>query len=334
MASFHTLPANVRPTPVTERTRWPWFRLLWLQLQLPALLKELNPNVLLAAFEVSTLRSPFPTVLVVHNYNPFSPLRSQIWGRGRLARMALQRQLVKAAATRAQRVVFVSEWSRQSLAPALEIPLNKTVAVHHGVDSLFHAGPSPTDPVIADERAFILTVSAVLEHKNLDRLIVAFGDLLQNTQHDLDLVVAGPSQSPRVVKHLQQIIASEGPDQRVRFLGAVPPEALATLYRQAELLVLPSLEETFGLPLIEAMASGLPVLASRVAAIPEVGGDAVWYFDPYEYEDLSRTMKAALENPTLRSSMVERGLLRASQYSWDTTARKMIDILDQTAALD
>ena len=277
------------------------------------------------------MKLPVPTVLVVHNHNPFSPLRSELWGKGRLARMMVQRKVIRGAANDAKQVVFVSEWSRRTLAPALNVPPHRTAVVHHGVASIFRPALSRVDPTTGDEHPFILTVSAVLEHKNLDRLVVAYKDLLADTQHNPDLVIAGPLESPETTKRLQLLIRSENLDQKVRFLGVVSPGELSHLYQQAKLLALPSMVETFGLPLIEAMASGLPVAASKAGAIPEVCGDAAWYFDPYDTEDMGRTIRAALEHPIERAAMVARGIEKASGYTWEATAEKMMSLLNKAA---
>jgi len=301
-------------------------RLLWLQTAVPRVLKELQADVLLAASDVSTLRPPCPMLLMVHNPNPFSPLRGQIWGRKRVARMAVHREVIRRCAQRAARVIFVSDWSQQSIAPVLGIPPERAAVIHHGVDEAFRetwngaaqrGGPK-----------FLLMVSEVLEHKNLRRLVEAYANLAQSVDEDLHLVIAGPIGSARLRHSLEQFLAEKGLWQKVKFRGLVSSAELADLYHQAELLVFPSLAETFGLPLIEAMSCGLPVVASNSTAIPEVCGDAACYFNPLDVDDMTRAVKHVLTDSSLRCSLTQRGLARAATFSWDEAAEHLLSIMN------
>ena len=325
-----SLPPNIQWHEIPRATQSLPVRLLWLQVGLPRLLRRLNADMLLGASDVSTWRPPCPYVLMVHNFNPFSPMRSDMWGRKRLARLALQRELVRRCARRADRVVFVSEWSRSAMSQAMGIPLEKSAVVHHGVDEIF-LRTSPDSDKQSDGHPFLLVVSAILEHKNLKRLVEAYSDLATARAEELDLVIAGPIGSPKLRSSLEGFLQQRGLTPRVRFLGSVPSEELASLYRQAELLVFPSVEETFGLPLIEAMASGLPVVASKVSVMPEICGDAVQYFDPFDVADMTRMLERTLNDTALREDMGERGLARAADFSWDRTARGLLTVMSTVA---
>ena len=325
MSRLPSLPANVHWVGIPRATGSRLVRLLWLQVGLPRMLRNLGVEVLLGASDVSTLRPPCPFVLMTHNLNPFSPVRSQIWGRRQRIRLALQRELVRRCAQRADRVVFVSESSRQAMAPGLGILLEKSTVVHHGVDDVFVPSQAVERP--GDGRRFLLVVSAVLEHKNLARLIEAYGNLVSSLGEELDLVVAGPIGSVKLRQSLEQSVADSGLSSRVRFLGSVSSIELAELYRQAGLLVFPSLEETFGLPLIEAMASGLPVVASNISAIPEICGNAADYFDPYDVADMAGAMERVLRDTSLREAMVQRGLERASSFTWTKAAQELLSVM-------
>ena len=318
------LPKNVECYSIPEATASRPFRLLWLQAVLPRILKRLRVDVLLATSEVSTLRPPCPYILVVHNFNPFSPMRGQIWSRGHLFRLAVQRELVRQCARRADSVVFVSEWSRQAMSPALGVSPEKSVVIYHGVDDTFR-GASVDGGRPEETRRYLLVVSAVLEHKNLPRLVQAYADLARSLDGGLDLVIAGSVGSVKLRRSLERLLEDRGLLANVRFLDSVSSEALSTLYRQAELLAFPSLEETFGLPLIEAMASGLPVVTSNVSAMPEICADAAIYFDPYQVSDMTRAMERVLTDASLREELIRKGLERASTFSWQRAARHLLD---------
>lgn len=280
--------------------------------------------------DVSTTRSFCPLLLVVHNYNPFSPLTKDIWDLKTRLRLAIQRRAVRGSARRADQVVFVSEWSRQAMSPELGIPLEKSTVIYHGVSENFGT-PLEGESGSKAENPFILVVSVVLEHKNLVRLIEAYDQLLQSLDQKLDLVIAGPIGSVKLHQALKLALEQRGLTDNVRFLNSITSDELLALYHQAELMVFPSLEETFGLPLIEAMAAGLPIAVSQASAIPEVCGDAARYFDPQDMSDMTRAMSDILTNSFLREDLVQRGLARASTFSWSTAAESLLTLMQRLA---
>ena len=320
------LPHNFHWIRIPDQTRWIPFRLLWLQVVLPRILTEIGADVLLAASDVSTLRSPCPMVLMSHNINPFSPLRGQIWRRKQLVRMAAHRRLIKACSRRADKVVFVSNWSRQAMLPYLNISQEKTSVVYHGVDEVFRPFPKRVAPDNAPR--IILAVSEVLEHKNLARLIEAFIQLSKSSHKEVRLIIAGGIGSEELRQSLEARLTNEGILDRVTFLGFVPKEELAVWYHQAELLVFPSLAETFGLPLIEAMASGLPVVASNATAMPEICQKAALYFDPENILEMDQAIQRVLTEPDLRDELIRQGIKRASSFSWEDTAANLLSSLE------
>ena len=330
LSRLPSLPANFTWVEIPEYTKSRPLRVPWLQIALPRIIRRLDVDVLLAASDVSTLRPPCPLVLMVHNINPLSTMRSQIWSRGKLVQLAVQRELVRRCARRADKVVFVSAWSRQAMSRGLGIPLEKSTVVHHGVDDAFRwLSKSSTAP--NDGRKFLLVVSSVLEHKNLNRLLEAYSGMLRSLGRDLDLVIAGPIGSVDLHRCLERRLANEGLSTKVRFLGSVPSEKLLTLYSQAEMLVFPSLEETFGLPLIEAMAAGLPVVASNTSVMPEICEDAACYFDPFDVADITRAMVRVLTDTSLREALVQKGLERSSAFSWSVAAKGLVAVMNRAS---
>lgn len=252
-------------------------------------------------------------------------MREQIWGKKQIARMAVHRKLIKACAQKATKVVFVSEWSKRSILPALNIPETNTGVVYHGVNTLFK--PLSSQSNLKSNRRFILAVSEVLEHKNFTRLAEAFIQLSRYLDEEIHLVIAGSISSEKLRRSLEERLDEEGILDRVTFLGSVPQEELADLYQRAALLVFPSLGETFGLPLIEAMASGLPVATSNSSAMPEICEDAACYFDPLDIEDMALTLRRILSDPSLQETLVQRGLKRSEEFSWSKTAASLLSFM-------
>lgn len=329
-AQLPALPDNFHWIRIPDFTQSVPLRLLWLQTGLPRILKKLDAEVVLAASDVSTLRPPCPMILMVHNINPFSPLRGQIWSRKRIARMAVHRSLIRGCARRSEKVIFVSEWSRQAMLSGLAIPLDRTAVVSHGVEQVFE---KPLDNESASKgKRFILVVSEVLEHKNLSRLLEAYCNLVRSTNPDVHLVIAGTISSKNLHQSLVGFLARQGLSQQVKFLGYVPRNELDILYQQAELLAFPSLGETFGLPLVEAMAAGLPVVTSNITVMPEICGDAASYFDPLDVDDMTRSLAQVLDNPALRATLIQKGRERAKEFSWSDAAHSLLSIMEEAAS--
>ena len=324
-----SLPENFQWIKIPDATNSVPLRLLWLQAKLPGILKSLRADVLLAASDVSTLRPPCPMVLMVHNINPFALEREQIWRRRRIVRMAVHRKLIQSCARRSSKLIFVSDWSRQAILPYLDTPLQNTAVVHHGVDDVFRNARAT--PQSGDEPRFILVVSEVLEHKNLTRLVEAYCRIALSLDGQMQLVVAGTITSQRLHQQLERYLMTQGLLEQVKFLGYVPQDELVALYHKAELLVFPSLGETFGLPLVEAMAAGLPVVASDIPLVPEICGDAVCYFDPLDVDDITRSLARMLGDPDLRTTLIQHGLERAKAFSWSDAALSLLSIMDEVS---
>jgi glycosyltransferase involved in cell wall biosynthesis len=213
--------------------------------------------------------------------------------------------------------------------PGLAIPLELTAVVSHGVDQAFKK--PPTEDSSSQVQKFILAVSEVLEHKNLTRLVKAYCELVQSTNRDVNLVIAGTISSKNLHQSLRSFLAKQGLSQRVKFLGYVPRNELDILYQQAELLAFPSLGETFGLPLVEAMAAGLPVVTSNTTVMPEICGDAVFYFDPLDVADMTWSLTQVLDDPALRATLIQRGRKRAKAFSWSHAAHSLVSIMNEVS---
>lgn len=323
-----SLPDNFQWIKIPDATRSVPLRLLWLQAKLPGILKSLGADVLLAASDVSTTRPPCPMMLMVHNINPFALEREHIWSRRRIVRMAVHRKLIQSCARRSSKLIFVSECSRQAILPYLDTPLQNTAVVHHGVDDVFRKARATTQS--SKGPRFILVVSEVLEHKNLTRLVEAYCQIALSLDEAVQLVIAGTITSQRLHQELERYLTSQGLLEQVKFLGYVPRDELVALYHQAEMLVFPSLGETFGLPLVEAMAAGLPVVASDIPVVPEICGDAVCRFDPLDVSDMASSMTSVMSDPAFSETLAQRGLERSETFSWDKSAQTLLSLLEES----
>ncbi|MBI3252158.1 MAG: glycosyltransferase family 4 protein [Candidatus Omnitrophica bacterium] len=170
------------------------------------------------------------------------------------------------------------------------------------------------------DRPFILCVGSLKKHKNIPALIQAMADLRERKKidHELALVGRPDPKNPGLLR----LIRRSG---FVRYLGEVPDESLAGIYNLADLFVMPSFFEGFGLPVLEAMACGVPVLVSNRASLPEVGGEAALTFDPGRIDALGELLYNVLQDKGLRLKMIEMGFARAKEFSWERTARQTLE---------
>lgn len=232
-------------------------------------------------------------------------------------------RLIRRSAERARVVLTVSEFSRQAILDAYDVPAERVVVTPNAVD---HERFRPMDAAAPDglreryglSRPFILSVGRLEPRKNLERLIRAFATL----DGELTLALVGVSDF-RFQSIVELVQASER--DSIKLLGAVDDDDLPGLYNLAEALAYPSLAEGFGMPVLEAMACGTPVLTTRRGALPEVAGDAALYVEPEDEGSIADGISQITTNTELRSRLRERGLARAKDYEWDTTARQTLN---------
>jgi glycosyltransferase involved in cell wall biosynthesis len=233
------------------------------------------------------------------------------WLMGRRDRL-LFRRFVPASARRADRVLAGSEHTKNDLAEQYGIPEEKVVVTPYGVDAHFHPnGGAPDRP------PYLLFVGGIQPRKDPLAAIEALALL----DGDLSLVVVGAEK--RGGDEVRRTVSRLGLEQRVDLAGHVQREELAALYRGAACLVFPSRYEGFGLPVLEAMASGTPVVAAAAGAVPEVAGDAAILVEPGQPEAIADGITRALAD---RERLVAAGLQRAAQFSWTETARRTLAV--------
>lgn len=202
----------------------------------------------------------------------------------------------------------------------------KVRVVPEGVSEVFRQRPPEPSREVSDPggRPYILTVGEIQPRKNLGMLLRAFQELPAEVRGRYLLVHAGDARSLRERKEFQELAERLGLDAALRVLGHVSDERLRELYRGAAVFVFPSLYEGFGLPVLEAMACGAPTLAARGSALPEVGGEAVLYFDPANAVELRDLLLRVLQDEALRSSLQDRGRKQAEHFSWERAARETL----------
>jgi glycosyltransferase involved in cell wall biosynthesis len=245
------------------------------------------------------------------------------------------RPMLRLAARRAGHVITVSEFSKKQIVERLGIRAERVSVIYNGVGSEFrpmdHRGASAAaEPALQLGGPYVLYVGNLKPHKNLGTLVRALARLRSSERFKHILWVVGDD--PRGRQIFLALCERLGLSGAVRHVPWVSEGVLPQLYAAADLLVLPSTSEGFGLPLLEAMSCGTPVVCSSAASLPEVGGDAVIYFDPYSVEEMAAAIKRVLDSPSLRAELRERGLKRAAKFTWEECARKHMDVYRRVLA--
>lgn len=300
--------------PVDAASRSGRYR--WEQVHLPRLMRSRPPvDVLHSLGYVSPLRVRVPSVVTIHdlNYRAFGD-------RMPFTKRLMLRLFVEQSARRADRVITVSEFSKREIAEALSVTDERIVVTPHGA-------PRAPRGTAADHaarrqrlglaRPYVLAFSSATPNKNVPALLEAVAVARRELGMTQQLVLVGHAPATTDVGH--------GVDPNVRATGYVDADTLAAILDGADLLVFPSLYEGFGLPVLEAMAAGVPVACSGAASLPEVGGDAVAYFDPRSVRDIAATMARLAGDAGLREDHARRGRARAASFTWRRTAEATRD---------
>ena len=242
---------------------------------------------------------------------------------------------IRLAARRATRIMTVSESSKRDILRFVNVPPEKIDVIYNAYDERFGIEPAEEDVVRVRERyqlndEFVLYAGNVKPHKNLGRLIEAFHLVRQRGLNHLKLVMIGDEMSKYTA--LRRAVHQYQLHKYVRFLGYMPEETLAVMYRLAGVFVFPSLYEGFGLPPLEAMASGTPVVTSNVSSLPEVAGDAAVLVDPYDPDAIADGIYRVLTDERLRRALRLKGVARAGQFSWEQSVRRVHAIYDEVGA--
>jgi glycosyltransferase involved in cell wall biosynthesis len=242
------------------------------------------------------------------------------------------RMSIAMAAKRATRVLTVSQSSKRDILKFVDVPSDKIDVIYNAYDERFGIEPREEDVVRVRERyqlhgEFVLYAGNVKPHKNLARLIEAFHHVRNRGLDHLKLVLIGDDISKYA--SLRRAVHQHQLHKYVRFLGYLPEETLAVMYCLAGVFVFPSLYEGFGLPPLEAMASGTPVVTSNVSSLPEVAGDAALLVDPYDPTSIADGIYTVLTDVSVRRDLRQRGLARARQFSWETSVRRVREIYNE-----
>ncbi len=310
---------------------------LWDNIAFPMFLRGLAPDLTHIPLNRVPLLMPRPYVVTIHD---MASLLYPEPGSG--FQREFRRYCFRRGLERASRVLAVSDATKRDVENLLGVPPNRICRVYNAPDPGFltnnHTRESEEHLRIMERYQitypFLLYAGNIRRHKNVPRLVEAFavvrGQLASHPVYkDLRLVIIGDtiSQYPAV----RQTVIKSRVEQTVRFLGFVPFDTLRCFYESAAAFVFPSRYEGFGLPPLEAMACGAPVITSNVSSLPEVVGDAAILVNPENVFDIARGIREALLDERLRTELIKRGHEQAARFSWERTALQVLDIYREAA---
>ena len=320
------LPENFRIAEYTRRDYDPLDHAAF-----PSFLRRLSPSLTHIPLNRVPLLMPRPYVVTIHD------MASLLFGEEPSTfRMQVRRFLFRRGLHRASRVIAVSEATKRDVEEILGVPPERIRRVYNAADPAFLT-PNPRRP--EEQRRileryqitypYLLYAGPIRRHKNMPRLVEAFAVVREQLAshekyRDLRLVIIGDNVS--LYPDVRATVIKSRVEPVVRFLGFVPFEALRCFYEFAAAFVFPSRYEGFGLPPLEAMACGAPVVVSNVSSLPEVVGDAAVLVNPENVFDIARGIRQVLQDEDLRAMLIRRGKQQAARFSWDTAAAEVLNV--------
>lgn len=268
---------------------------------------------------------PVPVIATIHDL-AFEHMPETFTRRGSLQ----LKFTVRWTAKRAARIATVSEYSRQDLLKTYKLPPEKVVVTHNGIGPSFSPEPAGSDEGqklrrrFGIERDFILAVGSLQPRKNLVRLIRAYSELRRRGDFGYQLVIVGRKRW--LASEIFAEVKKQDWGRDVIVTGYVQDEDLPAFYRAASAFIYPSLFEGFGIPPLEAMACGTPVVTSNTSSLPEVAGEAALLIDPYDEQALADAVARIVADQPLRTLLRERGLAQAKKFTWREAAEKTLQL--------
>jgi len=235
--------------------------------------------------------------------------------------------VLKNAVQKSEKIITVSEYSADEISKRLKVPRSKISVIYEGSDlspTFEETKPPNIKPSIPQE--YVLYVGNVYPHKNIENLLVAWKKLKEQGRTESLILVGRMDYFYKRIVSLVSELDLDRPPAQVIFPGFVNDRELLWLYKNAKMYVFPSLMEGFGLPALEAMQAGVPVVSANSSCLPEILGGAVQYFDPHDPDNMAQEMSQVLASDDLRHSLIEKGHNQANKYQWDKTAKKTLEL--------
>ena len=328
------LPCTEAPCILKSSKQWLgkneyFVRALWDQTLFRPFITRHKSDVVFFPIQDGMLFPPVRQIVTVHDlhYLHFDEKVSECNSEIPSHRRLLYRHKMPHILKKSTAVVTVSEASKNDLEATYNIDPDKVHVIYNGYDEARFCILGDPNSILTryglQAGEYFLFVGSILKHKNIARLVRAFAMLNCNAK----LVIAGVCKDREYLKEIEKTIDElRVPREKISYLDYISDEDLPYLYNGATALLLPSLHEGFGVPIIEAMACGTPVITSNSSSMPEVAGDAALLVDPYSVESIGAAMREVLDTPRLVHTLRSAGLERAKMFSWSCSAQKLYDL--------
>nr|MBI5455859.1 glycosyltransferase family 4 protein [Candidatus Levybacteria bacterium] len=319
-------PPRMDMPPPTQNWRYKVIgpKKMWTQFALPIrLFLGKKPDVFFTPSHYAPRFSPVPTVISIMD---LSFIRyPELFTKKDLYQL---RDWTKYSVKNAKKIFTISQFSKNDIIKEYRVEPKNVIVTYPGIKQnlelkIKDLNMNDLKKKFGIDKEYILFVGTLQPRKNIEKLIEAFS----KTDKDTLLVVVG--KKGWLYEDILKAPQKFGIPEKVKFLDFVSDEDLPSLYKNALCFVLPSLYEGFGLPVLEAMKNGCPVLISNVSSLPEAGGDAALYFDPENINEISRAIKKVISDEKLRKEMIEKGYNQIKKFSWEKTARKTLEVLQE-----
>ena len=304
-----------------------WDQFIFPHIALPRAIGKLKPDVVCFTNNIASFWGCTPCVVNILDMTPFVIPESFHYFHGLYQRIYF-RQAVK----KAKRIITISENSKKDICQILKVPKDQIVVIPlaanlqeialSAIERKNHLKQN-----FGITQRFLLYVGAIHPRKNVKRIIEAFAKLKFSKKIPHQLVIAGAMRWQGSESTKSELF--EGVKEHVVFTGRVTDDDLVNLYRSCDVFLCPSLYEGFGIPVLEAMSLGAPVVTSNISSLPELAGDAAILVNPYDVEDIANGISKILDNPAIAKECRERGLRRATEFSWANTAEKVLKIIEE-----
>lgn len=307
---------------------------IWKHVFLPFCSKYKKIDVLFWPGNFCPLFSPVKTLVMFQNAGPFcNSINIKNVGFYRWFKFKVIGLLMKLSAKRAEHVIFISKYLKNHFIRYYNFPNEKGTVIYFGrspeISQSYKEGLS-TLKAFGIKKPYILFVSHLHSYKNVTQLIEGFGkaiDILNDER--VQLIIAGRVKDRKYFSKIIDVVKRYRLIERVRFLGQVSQEKLIFLYTDCSLFIFPSTCENCPMVLIEAMSCGAPILCSRLSVMPEICGDAVLYFDPYDINDIAEKIVLMVKDGNLRNTLKQKALKRAKEFpTWEKVARSTLEVFE------
>lgn len=299
---------------------------LWEQIALPRALKKIKPDLLHCTSNTAPIRCSVPLVLTLHDiiflekrqHNNRSIYQNMGW--------YYRRFVVPRVLPSCQKIITVSNFERKRIQEALHLEPEQITAVHNGFSKHFHPIDQPEEVTkkYIDTDRYILFLGNTDPKKNTNRTLKAYGIYAKRSKHPIPLVIADLKKT--IIDAILKEEKMEYLKPLLRYPGYIPNTDLPAIYSGAFAFLYTSLRESFGIPILEAMACGTPVITSSITAMPEIAGKNAILVDPFEENEIADKLLVLEEDNIFYDKQVTYGLERVKSFSWENTARKLLEI--------